>query len=137
MKESNNISDLFAKAANEPVHTSFDETKKLFLATLPVNSSASGSKAGLLTKKWIIMLSIFTTGVLITALYLSSPKGEPQKSQTTRDSIAQTEQQSNKTATIAERDTKKTSSNRRVQNSLADTLHLNHLKFCGIHPYCP
>lgn len=107
MKESNNISDLFAKAANEPVHTSFDETKKLFLATLPVNSSASGSKSGLLTKKWIIMLSIFTTGVLITALYLSSPKGEPQKSQTRRDSIAQTEQQSNKTATIAERDTKK------------------------------
>lgn len=106
MKESNHISDLFAKAASEPVHTSFDDTKKLFLATLPANSAASGSKAGLLTKKWIIMLSILTTGAFITALFFASNSASEPLQKTTKLTLP-SEQKSKETASVTKRTSKK------------------------------
>lgn len=64
MNKNLNIDDLFKKAAIEPAHTSFAETKARFEASLKI----SGAQTGLLTKKWIIMSiisAIIITGTLL------------------------------------------------------------------------
>ncbi len=91
MKEQISISELFAKAAQEPVHTSFDATKQLFLASVPTTGTSSAVKTGLLTKKWIIMFSIIITSAVIgTSILLS---GDAKKAQLSTNSLPKVEQQ--------------------------------------------
>lgn len=81
MKESVNIQELFAKASQEPVLTSFEETKMTFLSTVP--GGAAIGKSSFLGKNWIIMLSSFvTTAIMATIFLMPSDKKaikEPEK----------------------------------------------------------
>lgn len=72
MKESVDIQALFAKAAQERTQTSFEDTKQLFLASIPASSVGGASKTGLLTKKWIIMISIITTSIVVVSLLITN-----------------------------------------------------------------
>lgn len=71
MRNSKNIDELFSAAKNEPVMTSFDETKQAFLDSISGSSTGeSGGKGGFFTQKWIIMLSIIATATITTVLLL-------------------------------------------------------------------
>lgn len=70
MKEPVDIQALFVKAAQARTQASFEDTKQLFLASIPASTVGGTSKTGLLTKKWIIMISIITTSIVVVSLFL-------------------------------------------------------------------
>lgn len=78
MKESVNIQELFARASQEPVLTSFEETKQAFLKSAPGGNGLG--KAGFSGKNWIIMLSSFlTTAIVATILLVPTDRKEVQE----------------------------------------------------------
>lgn len=70
MKESINIDKLFQKAANTPVHTSFDEAKENFNASLARRNA--GKWKILRSKNLIIMIAIITSATVAGILLFGS-----------------------------------------------------------------
>ncbi|PWL31529.1 MAG: hypothetical protein DCO96_04840 [Fluviicola sp. XM-24bin1] len=70
MKEKRNIEQLFQKAASTPVHTSFDEAKETFTASL-ARRNASQWKI-LRGKHWIIMITLLFSAAVAGILWFGS-----------------------------------------------------------------
>jgi len=76
MKGEINIDGLFHKAANQPVVSSFGETKELFLSTvgkMPTNIRTKRTRV-ITPKKTIIMIAILSTVIVSLMLIQSEPK---------------------------------------------------------------
>lgn len=90
MKENINIDQLFQKASNMPVHTSFDATKEYFTASL-AHRNVSKWKI-LRSKNWIIMIAIITSITAAGILYFGSAATNTHEKPTEQNAKKRSEQ---------------------------------------------
>ena len=69
MKENSSIDQLFQKAANTPVHTSFDEAKATFSAALTQRQKVRKRRR---FNSWILMITIITSTIVAGFLFLGN-----------------------------------------------------------------
>ncbi len=79
MNKDNKLNELFGQIKNQPVETTFKETKATFLKSVAANSAKPTSKTGqfLSIKNGLIMLGII--GVLVTSVLILNSNDEPVK----------------------------------------------------------